>query len=241
MQADPSDLAPQAESLFGIRLSAKQVEQFSRFEALLLDYNARFNLTAIRDVASIRTRHFLDSLSLLQVLPASGALRVVDVGTGAGFPGLPLKIMLPALHLTLVESIGKKANFCQLVVEELGLADVQVLNTRAEELARQPEHREGYDYALARAVAAMPILAEYLLPLVKVSGKMVAQKGSSAHVEAQSAARAFNLLGASLERVIPVELPGVSDERYLVVVRKTSPTPTAYPRPAGAPVKKPLT
>jgi len=238
---DQIDLAARALSCFGLRLSPKQVQQFQRFEALLLDYNARFNLTAIRDIDGIRTRHFLDSLSLMQILPASGPLRIVDVGTGAGFPGIPLKVMLPALHLTLVESIGKKANFCQLVVEELGLSDVRVLNTRAEELARQPEHREGYDYALARAVAVMPILAEYLLPLVKVGGTMVAQKGSSAHAEAQTAARAFNLLGASLEKVIPVELPGVSDERYLLVVRKTSPTPAAYPRPAGAPVKKPLT
>jgi 16S rRNA (guanine527-N7)-methyltransferase len=238
---DQVDLAARAFSCFGLRLSPKQVELFHKFEALLLDYNARFNLTAIRDIDGIRTRHFLDSLSLLQVLPASGSLRVVDVGTGAGFPGIPLKIMLPAIHLTLVESIGKKANFCQLVVDELGLSDVRVLNTRAEELARQSGHREGYDFALARAVAGMPILAEYLLPLVKVGGTMVAQKGSSAHAESQSAVRAFNMLGASLEKVIPVELPGVSDERYLVVVRKSSPTPALYPRPAGAPVKKPLT
>jgi len=240
MQTDSADFLSQAEKLYGIRPSARQVEQFGRFEALLVEWNARFNLTAIRDVAGIRTRHFLDSLSLFQVLPRSGSIRIVDVGTGAGFPGIPVKILLPSARMTLVESIGKKATFCQLVVEELGLTDVQVVKARAEELARLPEHREQYDFALARAVAALPILAEYLLPLVRVGGAMIAQKGTSAHRETQEAARAMRLLGASLDKIIPVELPGVNDERFLVVVRKEAASPALYPRPAGQPVKKPL-
>ncbi len=162
------------------------------------------------------------------------------MGTGAGFPGLVLKILYPSMKLTLVESVGKKATFCQHMVDKLALGEVTVLSLRAEEAGQNPAHREKYDWAVARAVANLPVLAELLLPLVRVGGAMLAQKGESAPAEAQSAEKALKLLGGSLRQLIPVALPGVAEERTLVVVDKVAATPPAYPRRAGLPAKKPL-
>lgn len=232
--------AGQAETLYQIILSPRQIEQFSLFEKLLLDWNEKINLTAIRDVSGIRTKHFLDSLSVTRVFPKPLPMSLIDVGTGAGFPGIPLKIIFPQIKLVLVESVGKKANFCQLVVDSLSLSGVEVMTNRAEELAHQSRFRERFDIVVARAVANMPVLAEYLLPLVRVGGRMIAQKGVSAHEETQSAAHAMKVLGGELENIHPVVLPGVSDERFLVVVKKVAATPPQYPRNAGLPAKKPL-
>jgi 16S rRNA (guanine527-N7)-methyltransferase len=234
------NFSQQVENLYQIILTPKQLEQFSLYEKLLLEWNEKINLTAIRDVPGIRTKHFLDSLSVARVFAKAPPSCLIDVGTGAGFPGIPLKIIFPQIRLVLVESVGKKANFCQLVVDTLSLSGVEVQTNRAEELAHQPKFRERFDLVVARAVANMPILAEYLLPLVHVGGKMIAQKGVSAHEETQSATHALKILGGELETILPVELPGVSDERFLVVVKKVAATPPQYPRHAGLPVKKPL-
>lgn len=234
------NFSQQVENLYQIILTPKQLEQFSLYEKLLLEWNEKINLTAIRDVPGIRTKHFLDSLSVVRVFAKTPPSCLIDVGTGAGFPGIPLKIIFPQIRLVLVESVGKKANFCQLVVDTLSLSGVEVQTNRAEELAHQPKFRERFDLVVARAVANMPVLAEYLLPLVHVGGKMIAQKGVSAHEETQSATHALKILGGELETILPVELPGVSDERFLVVVKKVAATPPQYPRHAGLPVKKPL-
>jgi len=167
-------------------------------------------------------------------------VRLIDVGTGAGFPGIPLKILYPSMHLTLLESVGKKAAFCRHAVEVLKLEEVEVITGRAEELGQLPGQRETYDWAVARAVAALPVLAEYLLPLVRVGGKMLAQKGHSGPVEAQNAELALKLLGGRMRQLLPVALPGVAEERYLVVVDKVAATPPQYPRKPGFPAKKPL-
>ncbi|MBA4420854.1 MAG: 16S rRNA (guanine(527)-N(7))-methyltransferase RsmG [Anaerolinea sp.] len=233
------EFARQVANLFQITLSPKQVRLFSTYEQLLLEWNRKINLTAIRDIPSIRVKHFLDSLSLVRSI-SGPPTSCIDVGTGAGFPGIPLKIVYPKMRLTLVESIGKKATFCQLVVDALSLSNVEVIASRAEDAGHLSAHREKYDLALARAVACMPTLAEYLLPLVRIGGWMIAQKGSSAHEETQTAAHAFKVLGGELESILSVELPGVSDERFLVVVKKIAATPGQYPRFAGQPVKKPL-
>ncbi len=235
-----NSFSQQVENLYQIILTPKQLEQFSLYEKLLLEWNEKINLTAIRDVPGIRTKHFLDSLSVVRIFGKTLPASLIDVGTGAGFPGIPLKIIFPQIKLVLVESVGKKANFCKLVVDTLSLSGVEVQTNRAEELAHQSKYRERFDLVVARAVANMPVLAEYLLPLVHVGGKMVAQKGVSAHEETQSASNALKILGGELENILPVELPGVSDERFLVVVKKIAATPPKYPRHAGLPVKKPL-
>lgn len=228
------------QQLTNLSLTPLQVRQFEIFERELLEWNERFNLTAIRDPESIRTKHFLDSLTPCKELQNPFPSRLIDIGTGAGFPGIPIKIIFPGMRLTLVESIGKKANFCRHIVEILSLENVEVLNTRAEDLGSNPQHRERYDWAVGRAVAAMPVLAEYLLPLVRVGGGMLAQKGENAHAEAQSAEKAFKLLGGNLRKITSVNLPGVADERYLVVVDKKAATPAQYPRRAAIIQKKPL-
>ena len=227
--------------IIGLQLTPSQVTAFQVYETELMTWNAQFNLTAIRDVEGIRTKHFLDSLTCLKVmdmqkLPES----LVDIGTGAGFPGIPLKIILPRLKLALVESVHKKAHFCEHMVEKLGLRDVQVLSERAEDVGRMTGQRQAYDMAVARAVAPMPVLVEYLLPLVRLGGVVVMQKGDNAHAEAQAANKAIEILGGRLKQIIPVLLPGVVEERFLVVVDKVAMTSQEYPRKAGTPSKHPL-
>jgi 16S rRNA (guanine527-N7)-methyltransferase len=235
-----TSFAETVRTLTGISLTPDQLRDFDRYEEILLEQNARFNLTAIRDRAEIRLKHFVDSLSCLKALRLRTGSAVVDVGTGAGFPGIPLKIACPEIRLTLVEATRKKADFCRLVAEELKLRGVEVLHARAEELGQDPAHREKYDWALARAVADLSILAEYLLPLVRIGGRALAQKGAAGPAEAQSAARALHLLGGSVSRIQCVELPGIAEPRYLIVMRKSAATPPSYPRRAGLPAKKPL-
>ena len=168
-----------ADSLFGVKLNEKQQEQFRVYEALLMEWNAKINLTAVRDSEGIRIKHFLDSLSCVPVLGDMNGKALIDIGTGAGFPGIPLRIVYPELQLTLVDSVGKKADFCLLAVNTLHLKGVKVLKERSEELGALKTHREQYDTAIARAVAVMPVLCEYLLPLVKVGGNMLAMKGET--------------------------------------------------------------
>ena len=209
----------------------------------LTAWNRRFNLTAITDRQGVLVRHFLDSLSCFRALPwadlASGA-RVIDVGTGAGFPGLPLKIVCPRMRLTLLEATGKKVTFLEHIVGVLGLHEVEVIHGRAEELGRDPAHREQYDWALARAVVEMPTLAEYLLPLVRVGGAMLAQKGEGAAIEVQASDAATNALGGEVRHLLPLELRGIAETRYLVVIDKVAATPEKYPRRPGMPKKRPI-
>lgn len=234
------ELAQWAKQLLGLNLTPRQLEAYRRYEQLLLEWNQRINLTAIRNPEMIRIKHFLDSLTCLLAIKDTGLLQIIDVGTGAGFPGLPLKIACPSLRLTLVESVRKKALFCLTVIAELELSGVTVLNLRAEEVAQLPEHREQYDWALARAVANLPTLAEYLLPLVRVGGAALAMKGETAPLEVQQAERAIELLGGQVRKLIPVHLPQVAEDRYLILIDKVAATPTYYPRKSGIPEKRPL-
>lgn len=234
------NLAREALSLFNVHLTGRHLLALTTYERELLEWNQKFNLTAIRDVESIRIKHFLDSLSCVLAWKAAPPQRLVDVGTGAGFPGIPLKILYPAMQLTLVESVGKKVKFCRHIVETLGLENVTIVHARAEDLGQKAEHREGYDWAVARAVANLNVLSEYLLPLVKIGGTVLAQKGESGPAEAQSAEKAMKLLGGKLRKLIPVNLPGVADDRYLLLVDKVAATPPKYPRAAGMATKTPL-
>ncbi|MBV6449292.1 MAG: Ribosomal RNA small subunit methyltransferase G [Anaerolineales bacterium] len=229
-----------ARELFNVHITGGQALSLLTYEKELLEWNQKFNLTAIRDVESIRTKHFLDSFSCVLAWKAAPPASLIDVGTGAGFPGLVLKILYPNLKLTLVESVGKKAKFCEHIVSALGLEHVQVFNARAEDMGQDSNHREKYDWAVARAVANLNVLSEYLLPLVKVGGTALAQKGESGPAEAESAQKAMKLLGGELRELIPVKLPEVADERFLVIADKIATTPVKYPRKAGIPAKQPL-
>ncbi len=234
-----SALIAETKAAFGLMLTPAQAEACERYAALLTEWNERVNLTAIRAPEEVRRKHFLDSFSCVQAF-SKPPESLVDVGSGAGFPGLALKILYPDLRLTLVESVGKKAKFMELVVQELGLKNVTVLAKRAEEVGQDRAHRAAYEWAVGRAVAQLPVLAEYLLPLAKVGGGMLAQKGSSAAQEAQAAGRAIQILGGGPPRIEAVSIPGLADERYLVISEKVRATPAQYPRLPGTPGKKPL-
>ena len=234
------ELNHHAQRQLGLHLTRSQLSALSLYERELVDWNMRFNLTAIRDPQEIHIKHFLDSLTCLLPMREKPIGRLIDVGTGAGFPGIPLKIVYPQLQLTLVESVGKKAEFCRHVANILDLKGVEVLQERVEVIGQDPAYREHYDWAVARAVAILPVLAEYLLPLVRVGGSMLAMKGESGPAEAHSGEHALRVLGGHLRQLTPVMLPGVAEERYLVVIDKVAATPDAYPRKVGVPAKRPL-
>jgi 16S rRNA (guanine527-N7)-methyltransferase len=232
--------AAQVRGLLGLSLSPRQLEAFRTYEHELVEWNARTNLTAIRGAAEVRTKHFLDSLSCWSVMRQTPPRSLIDIGTGAGFPGLPLKILFPSMRVTLVDSVGKKVAFCEHMIQILHLEGAEAVQGRAEELAQRPEFRERYDWAVARAVAGLPTLAEYLLPFVRLGGAALAQKGESGPAEAQAALPAIALLGGSLRQVVDVQIPGLAEERCLVVIDKVAATPASYPRRAGVPAKRPL-
>ncbi len=239
----------------GLALTSEQRAAFQRYRDELVTWNTRANLTAITNDEGVQIKHFVDSLSCLigmseckaqisnlqaELLNIRPDIKVVDVGTGAGFPGLPLKIVCPTVRLTLVEAIGKKADFLNHMVATLGLRNVTVVKARAEDVGRDPAYREQYDWAVARAVADMATLAEYLLPLVRIGGKALAQKSESAPAEVSAAEAAIRHLGGRVNRLLSLELHGIAETRYLVIVDKIAATPGKYPRRAGVPAKKPL-
>ncbi len=240
--ADLSALAEGAAAL-GIALDDTQLERFARYRELLLEWNTRFNLTAITDPAEVATRHFLDSLTCVLALPqgASGnPLRLLDIGSGAGFPGLALAIACPAWDVTSVEATGKKVRFQEAVIAALGLTNARAVAGRAEELGRRPEWRGNFDVVTARAVAALPVLLEYCAPFTRRNGTIITPKKGDLTEEVAAGARAAGLLGARLLAPIPVTLPALADGRMLLVARQERPCPPQYPRAAGAPLKRPL-
>jgi len=228
-------------SLIGLQLNRDQIAALTAYEVELLKWNEQISLTAIRDLEGVRVKHFLDSLTVLLAWERSAPpKRLIDIGTGAGFPGLVLKLIWPGTQVTLVESVHKKADFCRHMVESLDLDQVEVLPERAEVVGQAPRHRQSYDLAVARAVARMPILMEYLLPLVHRNGIAMAMKGESAPAETHEAEKAIQLLGGQVNKLVHVELPGVVEERFIVVVNKVAQTPEIYPRRTGVPAKAPL-
>lgn len=234
------ELAQHAQGLLKLRLTPAQLTALEIYETELTSWNQKMNLTAIDQPEKIRVKHFLDSLTCLLVMRDTPMARVIDVGSGAGFPGIPLKIICPSMRLTVVESVGKKAMFCQHIVDTLGLKGVEVLQGRAEVIGKHEQHRQNYDWALARAVAVMSVLMEYLLPLVRIGGYALAMKGETAPAEAHEAEHAIQVLGGHLRQLVPITLPSVEDERYLVVIDKVAATPEKYPRRVGIPGKRPL-
>lgn len=231
----------------GLALSDAQVERLARYRDLLATSANEFNLTSLRDPEAIERRHVIESvafgafLARHALLPSEpeAPLRVLDIGTGAGLPGIPLKIAWPGLRLTLLESIGKKCRFLEQARDDLGLDATEVVEARAEDFARLPEHREAYDLVLARAVAPLAVLMEYALPALRVGGWLAAPKGSAALTELEAASAAFEALGARLHDAAPFQPPeGLL--QTVILIEKVAPTPDRYPRRAGIPSKRPL-
>ncbi|MGA9533101.1 MAG: 16S rRNA (guanine(527)-N(7))-methyltransferase RsmG [Anaerolineales bacterium] len=232
-------LAETVKAVVGVELSRGQLQAFRWYSVELQRWNERHNLTAITEPVEVEIKHFVDSLTCLKLIEGAG--RLIDVGAGAGFPGIPIKIILPDVEITLLEATRKKVDFCRHVVEGLGLEKISALHGRAEDYGHENDQRARYDWAVGRAVAQMNVLAEYLLPFVRVGGKMIAMKGETGPAEAHAAEGAFRLLGGELRRLRAIELPQVTETRYLVEVVKVSATPDDYPRRAGMPAKRPLT
>lgn len=232
----------------GLALSQRQIEQFEQFYSMLTEWNQKMNLTTITERREVQVKHFLDSLVGLPILaeemgeslPLQSHLHAIDVGSGAGFPGVPLKIAWPELHLTLLDGTGKKVRFLKALVAELELDNVQVVQGRAEEIGRRPPHREGFDLVTARAVARLNTLVEYLLPLCRVGGNLLIYKGPSANEEFIEARKAIELLGGETRRFAPVEVPHLDEERRILLIHKSHATKETYPRQRGLPRKEPL-
>jgi 16S rRNA (guanine527-N7)-methyltransferase len=236
--------------MLGIPLNQDQLDAFQVYYEALIAWNGQVNLTRITDYEAVQVKHFLDSLSCLpmiqhvQEISSRGtdvSLKVIDVGSGAGFPGVPLKIAFPALRLTLLEATGKKTEFLRFLVARLGLSGVRVINARAEEAGQDPAHREQYDLALARALSGMATLAELTLPLVRVGGLVIAQKGPDPAAEVAASQNAITILGGQVREIVPVAIPGLEGARHLVVLEKVLATSQPYPRRPGIPAKRPLT
>ena len=226
----------------GLVLTPLQLDQFEAYYDELIDWNQRINLTAITEYTDVQVRHFLDSLTVCLAVPGGmiPQLRVVDVGAGAGFPGLPLKLLFPNIHLVLVESVGKKSRFLQRLVATLSLSGVEVYTGRAEQLAHNVRLREKFDLAVTRGVARMPTLLEYTLPFCRLGGQVVALKHGGIEDEVADAARAMAELGGSLGEITPVRVTGLTDNRVVISVSKVAVTPEKYPRRPGMPAKRPL-
>ena len=222
----------------GMELSDKQIAQFNLYYELLTAKNKVMNLTAITEYNDVVRKHFIDSMMISRVLDMKKINSLCDVGTGAGFPGIPLKIVYPHIQLTLVDSVGKRVNFLSEVVEKLGLEDVETIHSRTEDLAHNQKYREKYDMVTARAVASMNVLAEYCIPYAKIGGYFAAYKSGNIEEEIENAKNAVKILGGKIEKTDVFEIYEMG--RSIVLIKKASSTPKMYPRKAGTPSKNPL-
>jgi len=231
-------------SELGLELSSTQTKQFELYYQELLEWNKRINLTSITDYEEVQIKHFFDSITVTLALAKEDmdkpGLSIIDIGTGAGFPGLPLKILLDQSRLVLLDSIAKKAAFLCHLSQKLELSNVEIVTGRAEEIARLPLYRQQFDLVVSRAVASLPTVVELALPFCQIGGKFVAQKKGEISQEIDKADKAINVLGGKLNQVKSIELKELSDERCLVIIDKICPTPEKYPRRPGIPKRRPI-
>lgn len=224
--------------VLGVRFSMEQTEQFFEYMKLLIEWNEKINLTAIIEPEEIILKHFIDSITILKEIEKDSKL--VDVGTGAGFPGIPLSIMEPSLKITLVDSLNKRLIFLEEVINKLNLKNVELVHARAEEFGQNKQYREKFDIATSRAVANLSTLSEYLIPLVKINGKVLSMKASDAQEEINDAKKAIEILGGKIEKVEEFNLPQSDIGRTIITIRKEKQTPSKYPRKPGTPSKEPI-
>lgn len=224
--------------ILGVRFSVEQIEQFYKYMNLLIEWNEKMNLTAITEPKEIILKHFIDSITILKYIDDNSKL--VDVGTGAGFPGVPLSIMNPTLKITLVDSLNKRLIFLQEVVKELNLKNIEIVHARAEEFGQNKNYREKFNIATSRAVANLATLSEYLVPLVKIGGKIISMKASNAKEEINDAQKAIEVLGGKIEKIEEFDLPESDIGRTIIIIDKNKCTPAIYPRKAGTPAKEPI-
>jgi len=219
-------------------ITEHQVEQFTKYMEVLKDWNTKINLTAIEDDREIIIKHFIDSMSILPYVK-DHEQKLIDVGTGAGFPGIPLKIVNKNIEVTLLDSLNKRVKFLNEVINSINISKIKAVHGRAEDMGISPIYREKYDIAVARAVSNLPVLLEYCLPFVKINGIFIAMKGSNTE-EFDNCSKALDILGGKIEKIEKMVLPFTNIERNVIVVRKFRHTPTGYPRKAGSPAKEPL-
>lgn len=223
-----------------ISLSTQQIEQFITYKKLLLEWNEKMNLTAITDDQEIITKHFLDCLSLAKSINMDAAYQLIDIGTGAGFPGMVVKIAFPHIGVTLVDALKKRLTFLDEVIRQLELKNITCIHARAEDLGKEKNYREKYDICASRAVAHLAVLSEYTLPFVKEGGYLLALKGQKLDEELKESQKAISILGGTLEEVCDVEIPFTDITHRIAKIRKVKITDAKYPRKAGEPTKKPL-
>lgn len=221
-----------------LEITEKQIEQFLKYYEMLIEKNKVMNLTAITEYDEVIEKHFLDSISLCQVYDLSKPVKILDMGTGAGFPGVPLKIAFPEIEITLADSLNKRIKFLDEVIGELGLEKVTTIHARAEELARDKEHRESYDLVVSRAVANLSTLGEYCIPFVKMGGNFISYKSGEVDEEVNAAEKAIKILGGQIKNIYKFDLS--DQKRSFVTIEKIKTTPKTYPRKAGTPSKEPL-
>lgn len=226
--------------MLGIQLTDVQKEQFDRYYELLIEWNRVMNLTGITEYDEVNLKHFTDSLTIVRIKSMENVSTLIDVGTGAGFPGIPIKIAFPHIKVTLLDSLNKRIKFLNQVVEELDLKDVVTLHGRAEDYAKKEEYREQFDLCASRAVANLSTLSEYCLPFVKKGGCFISYKSADSDEEIEQSKKALDILGGKIEKVDKFVLPGSDMGRALVMVEKVKNTPRKYPRKAGVPSKEPL-
>ena len=234
------DLLVNGAKELGIDLSEQQVEQFIRYKTLLQEWNERMNLTAITEDQEIMTKHFLDCMTINKAIAMNNQKTVIDIGTGAGFPGLVIKIAFPHLEVTLVDALKKRLNFLEAIIDELGLKDIKCVHSRAEDLGKNKAYRDRYDICASRAVANLAVLSEYTLPFVKVNGYLIALKGQKLDEELEQGKKAIEILGGKLEEVVHTGVPFTDLDHKIAKIKKVKPTAARYPRKAGEPTKNPL-
>lgn len=237
---DNRDLLIDTLRQMGISLSERQLDMFFSYKGLLLEWNMKMNLTAITDDTEIVIKHFADSLSILSHVEIPQGATVIDVGTGAGFPGLPVKIAREDLQVTLLDSLNKRVNFLEEVMHTLGLKQLTNIHSRAEDGGQNPKLREKFDFCLSRAVANLAVLSEYCLPFVKIGGTFVSLKGPDVEEELREGKKAIEILGGRIEDVIPLTIPNSDITHSLIIITKVKETPKVYPRKAGTAAKKPI-